>query len=76
MSQETLTAQIEERRRQAEETLAQFEAIEQQIRDNDSFFFPYLTLKSGLANTRARLRWAEEALEELNERRPSTPPSE
>ena len=67
--QQTLTAQIEERRRQAQETLAQFRAIEEHIEGDEKFFFPYLTLKSGMANFQARLRWAENVLKELDERR-------
>ena len=64
----TLIAQLEERQRQAHETLSQFQAIEQRIKDSDRFFFPYLTLKSGMAHVRAVLQWTEEALEELKER--------
>ena len=72
-SQETLIAQIKERHRQAQERLAQFEEIEERIKEDEKFFFPYLTLRSGMANFRARLLWAEEALKELRGRQPSPP---
>ena len=65
VSRETLVAQIEERRSQTEQTLAELEAIEQRIKDDDGYTFPYLTLRSGIAHGRARLDWAEEMLQEL-----------
>ena len=71
--QETLMAQIEERRRQAQETLAQFEAIEEHVKGDEKFYYPYLTLRSGMANFRARLQWTEEVLKELKEKRWDTP---
>ncbi len=71
--QQTLTAQIEERLRQAQETMAQFEGIEERIKDDEKFFFPYLTLKSGMAHGRARLQWAQEVLKELEQRRRDPP---
>ena len=63
--QETIAAQVEERRRQAEETLAKFGAIAENIQGSEKFFFLYLTLKSGIANFRAHHQWAQEVLEEL-----------
>ena len=70
---ETLIAQIEQRHRQAQETLAQFEAIEEHIKDDPKFFFPYLTLSSGMAHARATIQWANEALGEINRRRSPSP---
>ncbi len=64
-AQETLIAQFEERRRQLQETLAQFEAIEQRIAGDEKFFFPYLTLRHGIAYARSSLQWTEEVIEEL-----------
>ena len=68
-SPETLIAQIEERRRQAQETLAQFEAIEEHIKGDEKFFFPYLTVSSGKVAFQARLQWVEDVLKAIKERR-------
>ena len=73
---ETLIPQLEERRRQAQESLAQFEEIERHIADREDNFFPYLTLKCGIAHARANLQWAEDTLQELNKRLPPEPPHE
>ena len=73
---ETLIPQLEERRRQAQESLAQFKEIERHIADREDRFFPYLTLKCGIAHVRANLQWAEDALQELNRRLPPEPPHE
>ena len=64
-SPETLVAQIRTRKRQAEETLAQLEEIERRIEGDARFFFPCLTLKSGILHSRARRDWVEDALEDL-----------
>ena len=64
-SPEILVAQIRTRKRQAEDTLAQLEELERHIQGDDKFFFPYLTLKSGILYGRAGLDWAEGALEDL-----------
>ena len=74
--QGTLIAQIEERRRQAQDTLAQFEAIEEQIRGVEKFFFPHLTLMSGMAVFRARLQSVEEVLTALVEQQSKATPEE
>ena len=73
---ETLIPQLEERRRQAEESLAQFEEIERHIADREDNFFPYLTLKCGIAHARANLQWAGDTLQELNRRLPPEPTPE
>ena len=73
---ETLIPQLEERRRQAQESLAQFEETERHIADREDNFFPYLTLKCGIAHARANLQWAEDTLQELNKRLPPEPPHE
>lgn len=70
MSQDSLVAQIEESRRQSEALLAQFESLEKDISDRGEFFFPYLTLKSGILHTRANIQWADEVLKMI-ETRPS-----
>ncbi len=65
---ETLIAQLEGRRRQAQAALSEFEEIQRQIKDNEEYFFPYLTLRCGMANCRATIVWAEDAIEELRRR--------
>lgn len=69
-STETIVAQVEERRRQIEEKLSQLEETEATLRDRAELAFAYITVKSGLAATRAQLKWTEEVVEELKERDP------
>ena len=69
---ETIVAQVEERRRQIEERLAEYAAIEGTIRDQEEYAFPYLILRSGMAADRAYLRWVQEVLEQLRERQSAT----
>ena len=64
----SVIAQIEELRRNAERTHAELRATEADIKDNPELFFPYLTLKSGLVQCEAEIRWADEALDDLRER--------
>lgn len=68
VDRETLLAQVKESRRQARETLAELRALEEQIKDQEALFYPYLTLKSGLAHHAATLRWADETIKELEAR--------
>jgi DNA-binding PadR family transcriptional regulator len=63
---ETLRRQLEERRRAAEQRLAELEEIERTI-DRDADFFPYLTLLHGLEDARSTIVWAEQALELLEQ---------
>ena len=70
--QATLIAQLEERRSQLEQALGEFRAIEQRIAGDQSYFFPYLTLKSGIAHSVAALQWVEEALQDLEDRHPGS----
>ena len=62
---------------QLEQTLAQYERIEREIKDVDDWLFPYLVLQSGLAKVRAEIEWIRGALEVLRARvrRPSAPSS-
>jgi DNA-binding PadR family transcriptional regulator len=60
-----MLAQVDETRRRALEHIARLEAIERDILADDDAeedFFPYLTLKLGLAYERAFVGWADEAL--------------
>jgi DNA-binding PadR family transcriptional regulator len=62
-----LRQQVAERKRLAEEQLAELERIERTI-DRDLDFFPYLTLLHGLEDARSTIVWAEQALEALERR--------
>ena len=68
VSTESVVAQIEEYRRQAQELLEQFEAIEGRIASREGLFFPYLTLRSGLTRAKATILWADEALDMIRTR--------
>ncbi len=68
MSRETLVAHIERKREWAEAYLDEFRAIEEQIRDEESSYFGYVTLRWGLAHAEAWIGWADEILRELEER--------
>ena len=72
---DTLVVQLEEHRRQVREKLAEFEEIERRIADSEDHFFPYMTLKSGIAHAHASLQWLESAIEELNKRSKLEPPA-
>ena len=63
----TLRRQLEERRRAAEQRLAELGEIERTI-DRDADFFPYLTLLHGLEDARSTIVWADRALELLERR--------
>ena len=64
---DALQAQVVERRRRAEERLAELEEIERTI-DKDEDFFPYLTLLHGLEDARSTIAWADDALALLTAR--------
>jgi PadR family transcriptional regulator AphA len=70
MSPGALARQIEEYRRQCQEELAELRHTEKHLKlMGEALFYPYLTLKAGLTHTRAAIRWADEALSALEERR-------
>ncbi|HSC48649.1 MAG TPA: PadR family transcriptional regulator [Gaiellaceae bacterium] len=68
MSREALVAHLERRRAYAAGKLAEFRAIEEEIRGDDSSYFGYVTLRSGIAQAEMWIRWADEILRELAER--------
>ncbi len=68
MEPERLAAQVQEVKRQVHEMLARLAEIEKRIRDRDDLFFPYMTLRSGVAHCRATSRWADDVLKRLEER--------
>ena len=57
---------IEARRDSQQEHLAKLEEIEPTV-DPSSELYPYLTLLAGKENAMAAIRWAEQALELLDE---------
>jgi DNA-binding PadR family transcriptional regulator len=63
-----LLAQFREARDRDRAQLATYRVIERGIKDDESMFFPYLTLRSGIAHVQASLRWEDEAIRELQAR--------
>lgn len=68
MSREALLHQVKEMRTRDAEELQTLKEIETLIKDQEEMFFPYLTLKCGLAAVRAVLRWEDEVIRELEKR--------
>jgi PadR family transcriptional regulator, regulatory protein AphA len=68
MSKEALVAHVERRRAEAVAELAEFREIEKRIKDRPENYFGYVTLRWGLAQSRAWIRWADEILPELEGR--------
>ncbi len=53
---------------QIEQTLAEYEQIENEIEDVDDWLFPYLVLQSGVAKIRAEIDWIIGAVDVLRAR--------
>jgi DNA-binding PadR family transcriptional regulator len=68
MSKEALVAHVERKREEAVKELAEYREIEERIRDDDGSYYGYVTLRWGLAQAEAWIRWADEILAELAER--------
>jgi PadR family transcriptional regulator, regulatory protein AphA len=68
MSKEALVAHVERKREEAVGELAEYREIEERIRDDDRSYFGYVTLRWGVAQAEAWVRWADEILRELAER--------
>jgi PadR family transcriptional regulator, regulatory protein AphA len=68
MSKEALVAHIERRRAEVVRTLEEYREIEGRIRDDPQSYYGYVTLRWGLAQARAWIRWADGILRELEER--------
>lgn len=62
---EALLRQVHRYRTEARERLEVFQGIEKQIKESEEARFPYLTLRAGLAHTRAAIRWADQVIAEL-----------
>jgi DNA-binding PadR family transcriptional regulator len=68
MSKEALVAHIERRRAEVVQTLEEYREIEGRIRDDPQSYYGFVTLRWGIAQGRAFIRWADEILRELEER--------
>jgi DNA-binding PadR family transcriptional regulator len=68
MSREALVAHLERKRDWATSYLAEYREIEERIRDEESSYFGYVTLRWGIAQAEAWIRWADEILLELEQR--------
>jgi PadR family transcriptional regulator, regulatory protein AphA len=68
MSKEALEAHIQRKRADVVRELDEYRDIEERIRDDPRSYFGYVTLRWGLAQARAWIRWADEILRELEER--------
>jgi PadR family transcriptional regulator, regulatory protein AphA len=68
MSKEALVAHIERRRAEVVRTLEEYREIEGRIRDDPQSYYGYVTLRWGLAQARAWIRWADKIRHELEER--------
>jgi PadR family transcriptional regulator AphA len=68
MSKDALVAHIERKRVEAARQLEEYREIEARIRDDERSYYGYVTLRSGLAQARAWIRWTDEILRELAER--------
>jgi DNA-binding PadR family transcriptional regulator len=71
MRREALLAQVKKMRQRDAEQLQVLKQIETLIKDQDEMFFPNLTLRCGLAHTRAVIRWEDEVIRELERREES-----
>ena len=65
MSNETLAAHVRRKREAAAEELAEYREIEKGIKDSPESYYGYMTLRWGLAQGRAWIRWADEILREV-----------
>ncbi|TML14690.1 MAG: hypothetical protein E6G31_04705 [Actinobacteria bacterium] len=68
MSRAALVAHLERKRRWATSCLAEYREIEERIRDEESSYFGYVTLRWGIEQAEAWIRWADEILLELEQR--------
>ena len=65
MSRETLATHVRRKREAAADELAEYREIEKQIKTMPRSYFGYATLRWGIAQARAWIRWADGVLEEL-----------
>jgi PadR family transcriptional regulator, regulatory protein AphA len=68
MDQEALLAKLKRNREECVSSLQEFKELEKFIADKDEVFFPYMTLRCGIAHTRASIRWMDETIKLIEER--------
>jgi PadR family transcriptional regulator, regulatory protein AphA len=68
MSREALVGHLERKREWALTYLDEYRGIEEEIRDEESSYFGYVTLRWGIAHAETWIRWADEILRELEKR--------
>jgi len=68
LSKRALTAHIERKRAAAVRELEEYREIEKLVRGDEESYYGYVTLRWGLAQARAWIRWADEILRELEGR--------
>ena len=68
MSKQALVAHIERKRAEAARDFEEYREIEARVRDDEHSYYGYVTLRWGLTQSRAWIRWADEILRELEAR--------
>jgi PadR family transcriptional regulator, regulatory protein AphA len=68
MTPQKLIAQFEGMIEEHERYRAELLAIEEEIKDEETLFHPYLTLRAGLAHVDAAIKWLSESVEALRAR--------
>ena len=65
MSRDVLVGHVRSKREAAADELAEYREIEKEIKNDERSYFGYATLRWGIAQARAWIRWADGFLEEL-----------
>ena len=65
---EVVAAHVRRHREEARAQLAEYREIERRIAGSPDDYHGYVTLRYGIARTRATIRWADEVLRELDAR--------
>jgi PadR family transcriptional regulator AphA len=68
LSRDSLVLHVRRKREAAAEELAEYREIEERIKDDERSHLGYVTLRWGIAQARAWIRWADGFLEELESR--------
>jgi PadR family transcriptional regulator AphA len=68
MDQEVLLTKMKRYREECAASLQEFKELEKLIADTDEVFYPYMTLRCGIAHTRASMRWTDETIKLIEER--------
>lgn len=68
MSSEALVVHVQRKREAAADELAEYREIEKRIKEDERSYFGYATLRWGMAEARAWIRWADGFLQELEAR--------